>query len=420
METKVEASELRAGSLPRVRNWAVALAALAVVGGFAGLFELGWAPRQKRLADLNTETAAVVDARPIVEVSTPKRNDKAADLVLPADARSLQETLIYPRANGYLKRTLVDIGDHVEAGQLLAEIDTPDVDADLNQSKAAQVQAEANVAKAQSDLALGEATLKRYDEVVGAGGVTKQQVDEKRAAVTQAQAALDAERAGVKSAEATVQRLKVMQGFEKITAPFAGTITARGYDIGALVSATNSSAKELFRIADTSVLRVFVNVPQPYVNTVKTGQSAFLSVRNFAGREFAGTIARSAGTLDPATRTLRYEIDVPNRDGSLYAGMYGQVRLVVNEGHSPIIVPTSALIFDAGGTRLWVVDGGKVHSKKVTVGQDLGTEIEIADGLAGNESIVTNPGEHLTDGAEVQLVGTEVAPKARPQQAAAR
>jgi RND family efflux transporter MFP subunit len=332
----------------------------------------------------------------------------------------MQETSIFPRANGYLKRVLVDIGDRVESGQLLAEIEQPDVDADLLQAKASVAQANANLVKAQNDFDLSQATLKRYEGFAQGGGVTQQQLDEKRAAFAQAQSALAGAQANVKVADAAVQRLTAMQGFEKVTAPFAGTITSRNYDIGALINGTNPAAgHELFRVADTATLRVFVNVPQTYVTAVRTGQPASLIVRNFGNREFAGTVARSAGALDPATRTLRYEIDVPNSDGVLYAGMYVQTKLPVTPHQAPMVVPTSALVFDATGTKVWTVDNGKAKAKKVDVGRDFGTEVEIASGLKGDESVVTNPGERLADNAPVQVTAAAgEAPKATGQQQA--
>jgi RND family efflux transporter MFP subunit len=389
--------------LPKVRTWGVALAGMVVVAAMGGLFVLGWVPRQHRLADLHEQTAGGaggVDDRPNVEVTRPKRSASAVDLVLPADARANQETAIFARANGYLKRFTVDIGDQVKAGQLLAEIDAPDVDAELVQAKASVGQAKANVVKAQDDLELARTTFERYKGFGKTGGVSQQEIDEKRAAVAQAQSALEAFKASVAAAEATVQRLAALQGFEKVYAPFAGTVTARNMDVGALVSA--GQTMPLFRIADTDVLRVYVNVPQSYVQSVQPGQKVALTVRNYPGREFEGVVARTTGALDPATRTLRYEVDVPNKDGVLLAGMYGEVRIKAKQDEPPMVVPTSAVVFDAGGTKVWVVEDGKVYQKRVDVGRDFGTEIEVSNGLSGKEQVVTNPGERLADGVEVE------------------
>jgi RND family efflux transporter MFP subunit len=330
--------------LPQLRTGGVIVAALVIVAAFVGLFILGWVPRSKRLAELNAEAGAAQDLRPIVDVAAPKRTAAGQDLILPADARSFQETSIFPRATGYLKKLNVDIGDRVQAGQIIAEIDTPDMDADLNQARAQLAQSQANLGKAQQDYNLAQTTVKRYEEAGPNGGITQQELDERRSAYTQAQSALEAAHANVKAADANVQRLVALQEFKNVAAPFSGTITARNYDVGALMSASNSApGKELFRIADTDTLRVFVNVPQTYVTSIKTGQPAQLSVRNYPGREFTGVVARTAGTLDPMTRTLKYEIDFPNKDGVLYAGMYAQARLKVSQAEPPMVVPTNAM-----------------------------------------------------------------------------
>jgi RND family efflux transporter MFP subunit len=407
--------------LPQVRTWSVALAGVVLVACLVGLFFLGWVPRQKRLAALNEEVAAVTDVKPAVDVALPKRTANTLDLALPADARANQETSLFPRSSGYLKRFLVDVGDKVTANQLLAEIDAPDIDAELVQAKASVVEARANVVRGQNDVELSQATLTRYEGFAKTGGVTRQQLDERRATLTQAQSSLEAAKASVQVAEATVQRLTALQGFTKIYAPFAGTVTARNFDVGALTSANQTTP--LFRIADTETLRVFVNVPQSYVQSVRPGQKVTLAVRNYPGREFAGVVARTTGALDPATRTLRYQVDVPNQDGTLFAGMFGEVRIKTTRETPPLTVPTSAVVFDSAGTRVWVVDAGKAKPIKVDVGRDFGTEIEIATGLQGAEQVITNPGSTLAEGADVVA---QLPPQqqqggpAQPRQAAAR
>jgi RND family efflux transporter MFP subunit len=329
----------------------------------------------------------------------------------------MQDTSIYPRASGYLKRLLVDIGDKVKERQLLAEIDDPEVDAQLRQAEANLVLAQANYKKAQDDANLAETTLKRYENAPP-GGITQQDLDERRAALQTALATVEATQASIKANQATVDRLTAEKNFQKIIAPFDGTITARNFDIGALLMPTTTpGARELLRIEETDMLRVFVNVPQPYVTSIKIGQQASLNVRNYAGKEFTGTVTRTAGALDPVARTLRYQIDVPNKDGSLYAGMYGQVRLPVTAQTPPILVPTSALVFDSAGTRVWVVELGDVaRSKKVEVGRDYGTDVEIASGITPDERVVANPGTKLSDGAPVTVA--RKADEALPSQSA--
>jgi RND family efflux transporter MFP subunit len=393
--------------LPKFRTRSAVIAAFILVLALAGLFVLGWIPRHKRLASLEQQVSAQ-DNRPIVEIVKVSRKLKPFDLWLPADLRSMQDTSIYPRANGYLARLLVDIGSQVQAGQLLAEIDTPEINADLKQTQANLVQAQANLRKSQDDYRLAESTLKRYEEVGPTGGVTQQDLDEKRGALAQAKSQFEAAEANVSAMRATVERLTAQQGFGRITAPFAGVITARNYDVGALLVPTSAaSGKPLFRLEEIDTLKVSVNVPQSYVDSVKIGQQVALSVRNFPGREFKGTVARSAGALDPSARTLRFEIDVPNKEGVLFSGMYGQVRLPVTQQHPPIMLPTSALVFDSAGIHVWVMDGDTVRSRKVEVGRDFGTEVEVASGISTEDSVVSNPGERLVDGESVTVLRPE-------------
>jgi RND family efflux transporter MFP subunit len=377
---------------------------LLLAGVLLGLFFLGWYPRQaeKKLAAQDAEE--VSNAVPVVTVAAPKSNAASHEVVLPCDIRPNQETLIYPRATGYLKKLYVDIQDKVEKDQLLAEIDAPEVDAQLEQARAAQLQSQADVKKAQADLDLAQRTLDRYQNIQGTS-ITQQERDEKSSARDQAAAALEQTKANVKVTDANVMRLEVMQSFEKITAPFSGTITARNYDVGALLSATNSgegSAHELFRLTQATTLRVFISMPQVEASDVKAGQEATLTVRNFPDKTFTGTVARIADSVDPNTRTMPFELHFANPDGKLYAGMYGEVRIKVTEPRTTLTVPTSALVFDAAGTQVALVKDGRVHFQPVVVGRDLGTELEIHSGLTPEDRVIVNPGERLAEGVEVQ------------------
>jgi RND family efflux transporter MFP subunit len=390
--------------LPKIGTGAVCLMALLAAAILGGLFMLGWVPRVHREEGLLADAEAVKNARPIVDVTQPKRSAATMELVLPGDTRAMQETAIYPRANGYLKRVLVDVGDHVEAGQLLAEIDTPEVDAELNQARALCEQAKANANKTQVDLDLAQKTLRRYEELAQTNAVAQQQIDEKRSALDQARAAAEAAKATVAAAQATVGRLTTLQGFEKVMAPFAGTITVRNYDVGTLLSSSNTGpGKEMFRLEQIDTLRVFVNVPQTYVTSIKNGQLANLIIRNFPARPFTGKVVRSSQSLDAATRTLRFEVDIPNADHVLRAGMYGQVKFQLQNDAPSLTVPTSALVFGGDGTKVAVVQEGKIRLQKVTVGRDYGTEVEVPLGLSGEEQVVANPDERIIDGAEVEI-----------------
>jgi RND family efflux transporter MFP subunit len=397
-------------ALPKIRTRSVAVTLALLLCVFAALFLVGWIPRRERLRELQRAPTAE-EERPSVEVAPPKTGVGSVDLRLPADVRSMQQTSIYARANGYLKKNLVDIGDKVDAGQLLAEIDAPDVEAEVVRATASVALTRSNVSIAQDALTLADTTLKRYTGITDNGAVTKQQIDERQAAFTQAKLALEAAKSNQAFAEADLKRLQVLEGFEHVTAPFAGTISARNFDPGALLSPTNTGeGHELFRIDRTDTLRVFVNVPQAYATAVRTGQEAFLTVRNHSGREFAGKVARSAGVVDPSTRTLRVQVDVPNGDGALYSGMYGEMRLPTASDHAPLLVATSALVFGPEGTFVWVVQSDQVHKKTVGVGRDLGTEIEIVSGLDASDSVVKNPGERLVEGLAVRR--SAEAPKA--------
>ena len=352
-------------------------------GLLAGLFFLGWFPRQAEKRQAADDAEAASNAVPLVTVAAPKSNAASHEVILPCDIRPNQETLIYPQATGYLKKLYVDIQDKVEKDQLLAEIDAPEVDAQLEQARASQLQSQADVKKAQADLDLAQRTLEQHQNIQGTG-ITQQERDEKSSARDQAAAALEQVKANVKVTDSNVTRLEVMQGFEKITAPFAGTITSRNYDVGALLAATSFSegrGHELFRLTQASTLRVFINMPQVEASDVKTGQEATLTVRNYPQRKFTGTVARIADSVDPNTRTMPFELHFANPDGKLYAGMYGEVRITVTEPRTTLTVPTSALVFDAEGTRVAVVKDGKVHFQPVMVGRDLGTDLEINGGL---------------------------------------
>ncbi len=395
--------------LPKVGTRGIAIVAFVFVLLLAALFAVGYIPHLNRMHEAEA-IAKEQDDKPIVEIVQPKRANTGGELILPGDARAFQETALYPRATGYLKQLLVDIGDRVKTGQLLAVIEAPEIDAQLNESRAALEQAKANVPKAQADLAFARTTLDRYESAVKTGAVTTQDVDEKRTAVDQATSALNSARAAVAASEASVQRLVETQGFQKVVAPFGGVITSRGYDVGALLAASNNTGRPLFGLAETDVLKVFVSVPQTYATAMTNGQEATLEVRNFPGRLFKGKVVRSSGALDPATRTLKMEVDFPNQDDVLFAGMYGQVHLQIQSPTPPLILPTSALVFDTDGTKVaTVAENNKVKFQKIQVGRDLGTELEVTDGLSGKEQVVSNPGERLADGVEVQI-----APSAEP------
>jgi membrane fusion protein, multidrug efflux system len=391
--------------LKKPNTFTVVLAVVVFALLLGVLFYVGYRPHHEAQKQAAADANDMANMSPTVEVVHPKAVAAAQELSFPADVRANQDTLIFPRTNGYLKKLYVDIQDRVEAGQLLAEIDTPEIDAQLAQSKANVEQSKAAVTKAQADLDLAQRLLDRYNEAEKSqpGSVPGMDVDTKKAAVDQATAALASARANVVAAQADVQRLTTLQGFEKVFAPFAGTITSRNYDVGALLSPSNATGGELFRIAQTDTLRVFVNVPQADATKVRIGQPAFLVVRNYPGKQFKGVVARSSSAIDVTTRTLSLELHFPNRDGQLYAGMYGQVKLPVIEDNPVVTIPTSALVFNAGGLQVALVKDGKVHFQKINSGRDFGTEMEIPSGLSTDDQVVSNPGEKIAEGIDVKV-----------------
>jgi RND family efflux transporter MFP subunit len=387
--------------------------------GFVGLFLWGYLPDRAQHERLVEEAQQVADAPPVVATVVPRATQEDVELPLPGSAVAMQQTAIYARVNGYLKRRLVDIGDHVEAGQLLAEIDAPEVDAQLGEAQAALAQAQANVSSAKTNYDLAQATYVRYKGLVATGGVTEQDLDTHQTNMMQSDSALTAAEAAVRSSEATVQRLSALKGFEKVVAPFDGIIILRNYDPGALISPTDTAAgHEMFDVAETDIIRVFVNVPQSYAALIKMNDPATFVSPSSADQVFIGNVARWAGALDPATRTMNTELHFDNHNGLLYAGMYGRVTFKLHRDKPILTVPTSALLFEAEGTQVSVVRDGKVHFQKVTVGRDLGTEIEIQVGLTEDDEVIANPGERLTEGLAVQS-GEQSPPAGKPAPTAA-
>jgi RND family efflux transporter MFP subunit len=330
--------------------------------------------------------------KPVVLIVHPKATEKSFELTLPADVRAYAATSLYARTNGYLASWTVDINDRVKKGDVMAVISAPDTDADLEQAAAALNQQQTNYK-------LADSTAERYNGLVAVQGVTQQQLDQFNSAREQA-------KAGVVSSAASVDRLKALVGFEKIIAPFDGVVTARNYDVGALISATNiGPGQQLFDLVEDDKLRVFVNVPQSYALLVQYGAEVELRLeRNYPGHRFKGLVARSAGSLDPVTRTLRTELDFQNNDpaGHIFPGMYGEAVFQIHREKPVLTVPTSALLFESDGKQVALVEGDdKIHFQRISPGRDFGTEIEILDGLKGDERIVANPGLGLAEGTAV-------------------
>ncbi len=377
---------------------------LAAGAVFAVLFVAGVVPRFVLRHRLLTDAAAVRTGLPVVSTANPRPAPEVIDVPLPGSMDAILETGIWARTNGYLKARYVDIGDRVNKGQQLADIETPEVDQQLMQAIATTNQDKANVAKYEADLVLARTTQRRY-VVAGPGTVSQLQIDERTSGVTDAEKILDAGRATVNADEANVRRLLELQSFQKVYAPFDGVITVRNVDPGFLISAgSTTGTSELFRLARVDVLRIFVFVPQTYAPDIKAGQKADVSVRELPGRVFEGTVTRTAGAINPTSRTMRVEVHVPNPDGLLLAGSYVTVRFKVQRPNPSLLVPESALLIDASGVRVAVVNAdGTLHYRKVQIGRDFGNDVEVLSGVDTTDVLATGLAANVTDGSRVEV-----------------
>jgi RND family efflux transporter MFP subunit len=382
-----------------LRNAAIVAAVLIVIGAAIGVI-----PRLLHRNALRVETRAL--ALQTVSVVSPTPGKNAAGLTLPAEAKALVEAPIYARTSGYLKRYLVDIGAQVKAGDLLAEIDTPELNQELAQSRAQLGQADAA-------LVLARTTATRWVELLKSSSVSEQEAAEK-------QADLELKAATVEAARASVRRLEDLQAFERVTAPFAGTITARGTDVGQLVAASNG--KELFRLAQTGTLRVYVRVPQAAAQGVVPGQMAELTIPELPGRVFPAKVVRTSGAMSADSRTLLAELEVDNSRGEILSGTYVQVRLAEGKQDPALTLPANTLLFRAEGPQVGVVaPDGKVELRSVTLGRDFGPTIEIMGGVAPTDRVILNPADSLVGGTTVRVAeAAETAGKAASTTASAK
>jgi RND family efflux transporter MFP subunit len=363
-------------------------AVLLVLAGL-GLAFWGVSTRAKALSVVTRETREL--AVPTVAVIRPERGAPQQDIVLPGTMQAFTDASIYARTNGYLRKWYVDIGARVKAGQVLADIDTPEVDQQLEQARADLATAEANARLAQS-------TAERYRDLIKTDSVSRQDLDN-------ANGALEARMTGVTSSGANVRRLEQLHSFGKLTAPFDGVITARNTDVGALID-SGSNAKELFHIAAVHRLRVFVNVPEVYSRAAVQGMKADLTLSEYPGRTFSGTLARTSQSIDVASRTLLTEIDVDNPKGELLPGSYAEVHLKLPTEASTFKLPVNAVMFGTDGVRAAIVGAdGIVKLQAITLGRDYGNSLEVVAGLTGTEQVVVNPPDSLETGQQVRIAG---------------
>jgi RND family efflux transporter MFP subunit len=386
----------------RLRNYAIG-AALALVL----LLVLTMLPRHSVSRELLADAAAR-DSAPTVQVATVSRAAPGSALTLPGTVQPLHESAIYARVGGYVRRWNADIGSLVRQGAVLAEIDAPELEQNVQQARS-QVQMN------QAALQLAKADLARWTSLERDSAVTSQELDQKRAAFASAEA-------NTAAAEANLRRLAETRGFTRIVAPFTGVITARSVDVGSLISASGAtsapvaggsvastaSSGSLFRISQTDTVRTYITVPSTYATSIRPGLEAQVDVQGLAGRHFIGRVVRTSASLDASTRTMLAEVDIPNRDFAILPGMYAQVSLSFARVAPPIMVPASALVIRSSGPQVMVVEGangrqnGTVRLRSVQVGRDYGSTVEILDGLSDGATIVTNPNADLDDGTRVR------------------
>jgi membrane fusion protein (multidrug efflux system) len=345
------------------------------------------------------EAAQVASAQaPRVVVVTAVAAPAASRLELPGDVQPLQETAIRAQVAGYVSRFSIDIGARVEAGALLAEIDTPMLDQGIKEARAHLLEAQASLTEARANVALARTTLARFQQAAERGGVARQELDERKANVDRQEASVAARAATVESSQATIGRLEEQKKFARVIAPFAGTVTRRTVDQGALVS---ENGQELFRLARVDVLRVFVNVPQTFALSVQEGQKAELAFAELPAQTFEGRVTRTAGSLERGSRTLLTELQVENREGRLLPGMFARVSLSLVRAGTTVVIPANALLSGAQGSRVATVIDGRLHYQSVALGRDLGKHLEVVSGLAPGVLLAANLADELPEGALV-------------------
>jgi RND family efflux transporter MFP subunit len=379
-------NDLGAGKRSR-KTWVVVAVAVIAV---AALLGSGIWSRVRAGATLRTET--VQAALPPVSVVSPKRTAPTDEIILPGNVQPFITSPIYARTNGYLKKWYFDIGAHVKQGQLLAVIETPEVDQQLQQARS-------NLLTAQANLDLAAITKTRYQGLLKSNAVSQQDVDN-------AVGTYNANAAIVEADKAAVQQYSALVSFEKVYAPFDGVITARNTDIGDLINSGSSSnvKTDLFHIAQPGTLRVYVNVPEEYSRGVKVGMTADLSLAEFPDRKFQGKVVRTADAINMTTRTLLIEVDVENPTGTLLTGSYAEVHLAIPSQGSTFLLPVNTLLFRTEGLRVAVIKDGKVVLTAVTPGHDFGNDIEIVAGLKADDKVVINPPDSIVAGQQVQIV----------------
>lgn len=387
---------------PKVSSAKVIAVGLVVVVALAALFVTAYLPRVRARAALVESTKAAREALPRVQIVTPKESSSAHAMKLPGTVKPLQETVLYSRASGFVRDWNVDIGDKVKEGQRLAEIETPDLDQEIAQARAQLAQAQASVKQASANRSFARSSLERYKKLSAEGLASQQDLEEKSAQSEVDTANVEVAEATVRTQQANLGRLGQLKSFATVTAPFAGIITARMVERGALVAPGNSAP--LFRLAAVDPVRVFVDVPQDVAPGVTAGLAVSVTVREYPGRVFSGVVSRTAGALDAATRTLSTEVRVPNGDGALLSGMFAEAALTLPTPHRTFEVPSTSIVTSANGVAVQVVlPDDTVHLTPVVIEQDQGATVRIASGLGGGERILKLSSPGMADGTHVEI-----------------
>ncbi|MCO5129436.1 MAG: efflux RND transporter periplasmic adaptor subunit [Xanthobacteraceae bacterium] len=392
MPTEHDATQGEAKVAPRK----LGLVGVVVVCAAAFAVATGIMSREKSSADLRTWTDE--QAVPTVAVIAPSATALNPTLQLPGRLEAYSRAPIYARVSGYVKGWYVDIGAKVKAGQMLADIEAPDLDQQL-------VQARADLVSLQASAELSAATLERRRTLLSSNFVSKQEIDERTADLAN-------KRAAVKAGQANVDRLEALTGFKRIVAPFDGVVTARNTDVGALINAGSSTGPAMFVVSDISRLRVYVDVPQSYVPMIRIGAKSEITMPGYADRIFAATVESSSQSVDAATGTTRMQLALDNPGGELMPGSYANVRMSLDRGTAPLHIPASALIFNRNGLRVATVNAeDRIVFKPVTIARDLGKDIELASGITAGDRVVIAPPDGIVDGDKVRVAGEDKAPK---------
>ncbi len=401
------------------------LLGFVLIGLIIAAFFAGYLPRQKRQQVLAAEAKAETESLPVVTVATVSRSASRTELVLPGNIQPVTEAPVLARASGYVRKRYADIGDRVKEGQVLVEIEAPELDQQLRQAEATEQQAESSVQQAQAALQQGRTneelarvTAERWKNLASRGAVSRQENDVYQAQYAAQQSnvqalekAVAAARSNAAAVQANLMRLTELKAYQTVRAPFAGVITVRNIDVGTLITEGNTL---LYRIAQTGRMRTYINVPQSEAESVRVGQKATLEFAELQNRRFTGTVTRTSNALDPASRTLLTEVEVPNADGTLLPGMFTQVDLQVLRKAPPLLIPGDTLVVRADGPQVAMVNPqGAVHYARIQLGRDYGDHLEVLSGLNEGDQIVVNPSDAVREGVKVKPVKAEGAATGR-------